>query len=213
MKLGVLGRDRSIPHLGRKLYHLVNGLICFALYGFVLSREGALWTLAIVGGTWVAFDLIRLKSPKLNALALRVFGKLMRREELKGISANTFYIWGLFAVVLLFPKPVALLSVLFLALGDPTAAVVGTLFGKHKIIAGKSLEGSAANFAVSLVATLLAGLLYFHFSFDRSLLLAVVGGMASAVAELAPIPVNDNFTIPVLSAMLLSIASALTPIF
>ncbi len=213
MKWMVLGRDRSIPHVGRKIYHLLNGLAIFALYAFFMTRIQAIATLSVCGGLFVIFDLLRLRIPKLNALALRVFGKLMRREELKGISANTFYIWGLLVVLILFPKPVVLLSILFLAVGDPVAAVVGTLYGKHKIIAGKSLEGAAANFVCSGLATFIAGVAYFHFSPDKALFVALIGGAVSTAAELAPLPGNDNFTIPVVSSVLLSLIAAFVPIF
>ena len=213
MKLGVLGRHRSIPHLGRKAYHLVMGLVCFSLYAFLLTREQALLTLATVGGVWVVCDLLRLRFSAVNALALRIFGGLMRREELKGISANTYYIWGMFTVVLFFPKPIVLLSLLYLAVGDPVAAMVGTLYGRHRFIAGKSVEGAAANFLASGVVTALAALFYFHLPVDRSLTLAIVGGVVSAVAELIPLPINDNFTIPVLSAMLLTLVTRALPLF
>ena len=88
MKWGVLGRDRSIPHLGRKLYHLAAGLACFSLYAFVLTQTEALWTLGIVGGVWIVGDIARTQWPWLNDLALRYFGPLMRREELSPCVAR-----------------------------------------------------------------------------------------------------------------------------
>src|SRR5436305_1335117 len=87
LKWSILGRDRSLPHLGRKFYHMLMGVICFSLYAFVLTREEALLALLLVGGTWVLFDIVRLQVPPLNHMALRVFGKVMRREELSRISA------------------------------------------------------------------------------------------------------------------------------
>src|SRR5688572_24945311 len=90
LKWSVLGRDRSIPHLERKLYHFVMGLTCLALYAFVLTPVQALIVLSLVGGTWVLLDLARLYSPAMNGLTLRLFGRIMRREELRSVTGNSF---------------------------------------------------------------------------------------------------------------------------
>jgi dolichol kinase len=200
LKLSVLGRERSLPHFERKFYHAVMGLFCFCLYAFVLTREQSLLVLGTVGGAFVALDLIRLRFPQVNALALKFFGKIMRREELKSVSGNSFYIIGLFLVVLVFPPPVVLLSVLYLALGDPTAAMVGSLYGRHKLIGKKSWEGALANLAVSSLATFIVALTLFALPLSQAIVLALVGGLISVLAELCPCPVDDNFSIPVLSA-------------
>lgn len=208
IKSSILGRERSLPHLERKLYHMVMGIICFSLYAFFITRSQALVLLFGVGGVWVTMDVIRLRNPKVNAAALKLFGNLMRREELKSVSGNSFYILGMLVSVLFFSKPVALLSVLFLALGDPSAAIVGSLYGKHKIIGKKSLEGALANFVMCGTASLLFALHYLNSSFEQSLSIGFIGGLVSVTAELLPAPVDDNFTIPVFSAVLLSVLTA-----
>ncbi|MCB0419166.1 MAG: hypothetical protein H6617_05450 [Bdellovibrionaceae bacterium] len=205
-------RDRSRPHLRRKVYHFASGMICFLLYGFVLTREQSLIALASLGGLMVLLDVARLQFPALNRFGLRLFGAIMRREELKSLTGNSFYALGLFIVVLLFPKPVVMLSILFLAIGDPIAAVVGTTWGKTKILHKKSLEGSLANFAASGVASFLLGIAYFHLGLENALLLAGLGGLVSCLAELIPLPVDDNLTIPVLSAILLFLSFQLFPL-
>src|SRR3989338_1931913 len=86
----VLGRDRSLPHLERKFYHLVMGLFCFSLYAFLLDRSQAVLTLVAVGIPWLALDVFRLFFPTLNQACLRVFGNVMRKEEFKSVSGNSF---------------------------------------------------------------------------------------------------------------------------
>jgi len=161
MKWSVLQRHRSRLHLGRKFYHCLCGLLCFSLYAFAFDRVTALTLLGSVGGFLVLYDVARLKSPALNEIALRLFGPLMRREELMSLSGNSFYILGIFLVTLVFPKPVALLAVLYLALGDPAAAIVGSAVGKRQIWRGKTLEGALANFAVCFLATLIFSAFFF----------------------------------------------------
>lgn len=195
----VLRRKRSVPHLERKLYHLLMGVACFVLYGFALTWDEALVVLSIVGGAFVALDLARLHIPKVNDVVLRFFGGMMRREELRGVTGNTFYVFGLLAVVLLFPKPVGLLAVLYLAVGDPVAAVVGTRYGRTQLWGGKSLEGALANFFACAIVTLLFAAFYLQLSPLMALALAVCGGVVATLVELLPIKLDDNLTIPVFS--------------
>jgi dolichol kinase len=146
-------------------------------------------------------------------MAIKVFGKIMRREELKNLSANSYYILGLLIITLFFPKNIVLLSVLFLAFGDPVAAIIGTKFGQTKLFAKKSLEGSIANFLISAMVTFAFVNLYFHKDVLTALTVSILGGLISCVSELLPIPVNDNLTIPVVSALLLKLASGMFKLF
>lgn len=201
----VLDRDRSKLHLQRKIYHFLMGIFCFFLYAFILDRGNALIALTLIGGGFIALDLLRLRFPIIKQYSLVIFGKLMRREELKSLSGNSFYIFGLFLIVLFFPKPIVLLSLLFLAIGDPVAAIIGTLYGHHRILKKKSLEGTLANFLVVSLVVWPVGYFYFNLPTNLCLRVSLLGGVVSAIAELLPFPIDDNFTIPVLSAILLAV--------
>lgn len=199
----VLERQREKPHTSRKLYHFANGAVCFVLYGLVLSEKAALWTLGIVGGAFVVLDMLRLRSPAVQRIALRTFGKLMRREELSSLSANSWYVLGLLGAGLFFPKPYVLLGLAFLAVGDPVAALVGTRWGRVPLTAGKSFEGFLANFLVSGWVAFAVTRWLLAMSPVDALLVGLVGGAVSATVEAAPWPVNDNLAIPVVSAAVL----------
>jgi dolichol kinase len=212
-QLAVSERDRSFPHLSRKLYHALMGLICFSLYAFVLDRTQALWILALVGGPWAFLDLLRLRLPKLNEAALKVFGPVMRKDEINRASGNTFYVLGLLAVVIFLPKPIALLSILYLAIGDPAAAIIGTMWGRRKIPGTrKSVEGGLGNFALCFVATVLFSTLYLGLAFDHSLLFGLIGGLIAMLVEALPLPFDDNFSIPTLAGGLLWALTSLFPL-
>jgi len=212
LKRSVLEVGRSTPHLGRKFYHFIMGIMCVSLYAFFLDREQALGILGSVGGLFLVLDLVRLKSPRLNALTLKMFGKIMRREELKSISGNSFYILGLFVLVFFFPKPVVLLSALYLAIGDPIAAVVGTHWGKTKLTSRKSCEGAAANFTATALVTYLFGVGFLQLDTVQAAALALLGGGISTLVELMPLPLDDNFTIPVGSALFLTGLGSVFPV-
>lgn len=212
VKLEVLNRHRSLPHLERKFYHFMMGMMCFSLYAFLIEKQTAILLLTLVGGPLVVLDFLRLKNPEMNNVALRLFGKIMRREELRSVSGNSFFVIGLLTIVAFFPKPIVLLSVLFLAIGDPIAAVIGSLYGRHKLVGKKSVEGALANFICTSIASFAMGLGYFGMPLERSISFGLIGGTVSVLAELLPTPIDDNFTIPVISAILLSVLSVAIPL-
>ena len=213
-KWSVLGRDRSYTHKRRKFYHFLMGMVCFGLYGFILDRTGALVALGTVGGTFILLDIARLRIPALNGFFLKWVGGLMRREEINTLSANSYFVLGLIVVTLLFPKEVVLFAVLALAIGDPVAAVVGTQWGRNTLIKGRSLEGFLANFMFTGVAGVITGALYFGYGSERSVILGGVFGLCSALGELIHIPpINDNLTVPIFAAVLMSLAATFVPLF
>jgi diacylglycerol kinase (CTP) len=212
-RISIQRRDRSVPHLERKFYHCVMGLLCFSLYAFVLSWEEALILLAFIGGAMVAIDYVRLRNPFMNNLALRMFGRVMRREELESFSGNSFFVLGLLVVAVFFSKPIALLGVLCLAIGDPAAATVGSLYGKHRIVGKKSLEGALANWFGVALASFIFGMTYLSLNLSGSLRLSLVAGTVSMIVELLPFPLDDNFTIPVCSAVFFTLIQSFVPLF
>lgn len=197
--------DRSGPHFARKFYHALMGLICYTLYAFVLTQKQSVVVLASIGGFFVLLDVVRLRWRPLNVFLLRRFGALMRREEYERLTANSWYVFGMLTLAIFFPKPYAELGLLFLAFGDPAAAMVGVRFGRTPITPGKTLEGALANFLVCALLTFISALWRFQWPADEALLLAVCGGLGAAVAEAIPWPVDDNFSLPVVSALLLAV--------
>ena len=76
-----------------------------------------------------------------------------------------------------------------LILGDAAAALVGRAWGRIKIFGGsKSLEGTIAFIVVSFLFSWMVVRLPWH--------VALVGAVVGAIFELLPIPLDDNFSIP-----------------
>ncbi|MBY0369581.1 SEC59/DGK1/VTE5 family protein [bacterium] len=212
-KREVLGQRRGLPHTIRRIYHLFMGLGCFALYAWGIDRKTACWLLILFGIPLLVFDIARLQSPWLRKFALKYFSPIMRRNELLSLSGNSFFILGMTGVVFFFSKNIALLSVLFLAVGDPVAAYVGTRYGKHRIPGGKSVEGALANFLVSALVTAPFAAFYLGLSGAPLVAMILAGGLVSTIAELIPFPGDDNFSVPLFSALLLSLLHVLWPFF
>jgi len=129
----------------------------------------------------------RKQRSALSRLFYRVFGPLLRHQEKKKLAGVTYLFMGGLLVFALFPKEIAALSVLYLAVGDGMATIVGLSFGKHSI-GKKTFEGTIAfiisSFLVSFVVP------------SVSIWIRGVGAVFAGILEAIRLPENDNFWIP-----------------
>lgn len=195
-------KARTELHLARKAYHFFGVLIIVALYQ-TLTREQGVIAICSFTAFFLAIDFLRLRIPTLNRFVYTTLGPFLRKEEARGLSGMAFLMGGALIIIVFFPKHVTMLSFLFLAMGDPISSIVGVRYGKDKILGNKSLQGTLAGF---LVCTMISAI-YFQTTgimADRWILASLVGGTIGAFSELVPVwKMDDNFTIPVMSAILL----------
>ena len=94
-----------------------------------------------------------------------------------------------------------LLSAALLALADPAASFIGRRWGRTKLIHGRTLQGSMMFVVVGSIAAF-AALAIFHgeFGLGTAALMAASAGVAGALAELGSGRLDDNLSIPVISA-------------
>lgn len=196
-------RARNDIHLARRLWHFFGVMTMFALYWF-LPRQPAVIVAVVMSSLMIGFDVLRLSIPRLNRFFCWFFGRFLRKGELRRVSGATSMLAAVTLLVLFYPKRVALLAMLFCAVGDPVASYFGIRFGKDKLIGDKSVQGSlAAFFACFLLA---AGYCYaMDLMRERLFIVALLGGLIGALSELVPVfGLDDNFVFPVLSATLLT---------
>jgi diacylglycerol kinase (CTP) len=98
-------------------------------------------------------DVLRFYSPTFNAFYIRCLGALMRESEVAGWNGVVWYLVGTITVLTVFPKDIAVLSVLLLSWCDTAASTFGRAWGRYtpRIRRGKSLAGSLASFVVGAV--------------------------------------------------------------
>ncbi len=188
----------------RKILHI---LASFWIVGIYLFSRGTFHAKMMIFAIFTLYaltsDVLRLVWPKFNSWTMRDLKKYMRKEEARRLNSMTFYAISTFLVCAFFPKGVAILSILFLGLGDPMASIIGIKFGKHKM--GRlSLEGSLAFFFTSFALCFLYPYLNPHFH-GPIWLFALCGGLIGALSERWTFRLDDNFTIPLFSATLLQL--------
>jgi glycerol-3-phosphate acyltransferase PlsY len=174
--------------LKRKAIHLASLVIPIGYYvspdAWHRDWERALLASVILS---LAIEVFRLNHPRTRNLFRHFFGELLRNHEDASLLGSTYLLIACLLSIHLFPKPIAVLALCFLIVGDTLAAIVGKSAGRIKIF-GKTLEGSLACLAVCFGITLFLPEVPFH--------VAIVGAVVATIFELLPIPLDDNFRIP-----------------
>lgn len=195
---------RNDLHLARKIWHCGMGVSMAVLYGLVMSKPVAVTTLLLAFIFFTTFEYIRLKVPRLNKVAIKVMGPVMREHEVEKISGTPFYVGSVLLSVIIFPKLIAILSILYLAFGDPISSIFGILWGDYgpRFSNGKSLIGTAAGMGICCVITFVTMVMN-SIPPGPAGLIALAGGLAGGGAEMIPLEIDDNFSIPIVSGLAL----------
>ena len=183
----------------RKLIHFASALIAI-IYLFFFVKEKAILIIGFLTCFMITAELLRMNVSSIRNLFSKVFGKLLRMHEYKKITASTWLFIGAFFTILFFPKEVAVISLLFMSVGDSCAALVGKKWGKIKIF-DKTLEGSVAFLSSAIFISLLYREIPYYSSF--------VGAFFATIAELLPLPLNDNLTIPLITGVSIVVANSI----
>ncbi|KAK9474170.1 cytidylyltransferase family-domain-containing protein [Dipodascopsis tothii] len=215
-------RYRMLIHkheVPRKVLHVSIGFLTLWLYTLGVQLVQVTPVLVFLLVTIGTLDVLRFRSEAFSKVYVSAFGFLMRESEIDKWNGIVWYLIGLIVVFLVFPKDISLLSVLLLSWTDTAASTVGRRFGHltPKLARNKSLAGSLASFVCGVLAAyLLYGVIipatpqlnvgdYLAWTPETSRLslpwLCLVAGALGALSEAIDLyGLDDNLTIPVLSA-------------
>ncbi|NTW59247.1 MAG: hypothetical protein HGB21_01335 [Nitrospirae bacterium] len=193
-----------MKHIGRKVYHLFGGLGLLALY-FLLGRRNALVCYGILFVATLAIDTARLKVPAFNRFFYAHFSGFLRKNEQNTLTGTAPYVLGIGLTLLFYRTDIATAAVCFLAFGDVAATTIGERWGTTKIAGDKSLEGTLAFAVIATASGFALRLAGVHLAPG----LIVAGALVAAGVELAPLRVNDNFAIPVVSGGVMELITRL----
>lgn len=185
-------------NLFRSAHHAFSSLATLVLLETLLNRETAmLASLAFAAFAWT-LEITRRRYPAWNAVLMRHLGVIAHRHEHLSVNSATWMGTGLAIIAPFFALPTLALALVTLGLGDPAAGFVGRRFGRHKLVNGRSVEGTLAYMIVSFLAGW-AVLAFWHpglgaLAITAAIVAAVVGG----ITELFCRNIDDNFAVPVM---------------
>jgi len=188
----------------RKLFHVLTSSFVPLVYWFspylTTQQQAKIYLIVLLASSFLlffSFDMARFLSPKINAFLMRRFSLLIRQTEAHRFTGATFVCLSFLLTILFFSREIAVAAMLFLSLGDTVAEIAGKNWGRRKFH-GRSLEGMAGFFLISLpVALLILG----------DWRVAILGAAGGALIEFFSFRVDDNLTVPFLSALVIWLVS------
>lgn len=172
----------------RKIIHLFNLIIPFVYLFFIHKKWDMVILLTVLTFLFLLVEILRNKIRWVKSIFDSLLNSMLRSHELDGkLTGATWVLIGALFSIMLFSKPVAIIALIFMSLGDTTAGLIGQNFGKHKV-GNKSWEGFFSGLAVCIIVAINFPLL--------PLTVSLAGALTAMIMELVPIPLDDNFKIP-----------------
>jgi diacylglycerol kinase (CTP) len=188
---------RDHLQLGRRLFHVVNGVATATAYALLFTHEQVVHIFGTIACIAYIIDRTRIAYPEKAARWAPWANRLLlRAEEQVREAAMIPYAIAVLLTILTVPKPAALVAIYTLAIADPLAAIVGIRWGRRPIAENRTLEGSLAFFGSTLaIALAVLG----ETSDAPGLTIAAAAftiALAATICELLPLRIDDNLTIP-----------------
>ena len=193
---------REQPKVWRRLFHISAGST-IPIVGIFLAHDWMIAAMVVVAGGGLTIDLVRFNLGWLNRHYIRWLAPLMKSDEAAHLTGATYMVVAGLLLFVLYGKDVAVPAMFFLSLGDPAAALVGSRLRGPRF-GGKSPGGTVAFIAVGAAATAVlvaAGGIDHHWALW-------VGVVVAGLVELASVPPDDNFTIPILGGTAMHLMGA-----
>lgn len=173
--------------------------VVLVVHYFQTDKKDTLILIGSIALVFLILDLTRLISRKVNIFFFAKVKDLYKPKEHRKFSSITLFLFAAFLTILLFEKNIAIFAVSYLIFGDFFSKFFGIAFGRTRIFE-KSFEGSLAHLNGCLVAGYICmqvapvpGLSY------------LVGALTASAAELLPLGVDDNFSVALLSASVMTV--------
>ena len=177
----------------RQLFHIFLGIafVIFSVYDFIDKK---IILITIIIGIFLSYLSKKTRIPVVYDL----LEKFERKEEIEKFPGKgiIFYFIGIYTALLLFPKDIALASIMVLALGDSISHLYGLHYGKtkHPLSKTKFLEGTIAGFIFGFIGAFV--FLPFLEAFFASLAAMIVEAIEMKIGTGQ---VDDNLIVPIVA--------------
>jgi dolichol kinase len=211
--------------IGRQIVHFA-GLI-FIILSFYIGKFTASLIFFIIALMFFVYGELIIKGRGLGLLGsiedtLREKMLKMDRGVRRPLIGAFWFYFGLGLAFLAFPFEIAVVTGLILVIADSMSTIIGMRWGNHKIVGGKSLEGSITFFIFSFLITIvsLEYILVEASPFTISVaafLVSIAATFLELVPEINRIKnwknkeiVDDNWIIPLFSGLIIYVAFLIT---
>ena len=181
----------------RSAFHVLSALIALALLHYLPGRGWVVGVSAAFAVSGWTMEIARRRSAAVNDRLMALFAPVAHPHERHRVNSSTWYVSALLVLALFAPLRAAEIGVIVLGVADPAAGLVGRRFGKTRLYAGRTLEGSVG-FVVAGACFAGAWLCATSAMPLPSVgIVAFAGAVVGALVELGSTRLDDNFTIPV----------------
>lgn len=172
--------------------------LIFPITYLLFGKTVPLILLIIATSIFIFIEISRFLSKK--ALKNIVINSLFKKQEKRKISGIFLFLISCLFILVFFEKNIAILVLSLFIIGDNLAEIIGINYGRIKLIGNKTLEGSFACFS----SCFFTGLLLTKFLPITFFKIFVTSSIISLI-ELFSYRIDDNLTIPIITAFLLKI--------
>ncbi len=199
--------DIHVPSLrptnySRSLFHVCCGLGVLCLVQFVFTPTSMLITaLSAAGFAWT-LEITRRIFPGWNDILLKILGPIAHPHESWRVNSATWYTTALCILAMLGNPMVGSLGVIILGFADPAAGLIGRRWGIHRLVNGRSVEGTVTFAVVGFVAAMAVMTIFYPaIALSHAAAISGVGAVVGAIVELYSRRIDDNISIPVSVAL------------
>lgn len=183
----------------RKSVHMSSLWIVFAIW--LMPRDILITLFSVITFLIFISEYARNYSKNITNLYQKLFGSILRSHESKGSFSGAFYIiLATLIAITFFDKLTAMVAISIVIISDSVAAIIGTKYGKHKLL-GKSWEGSLA-FLLSAFLIIVG-----FFGLEANLFYVALIALSISFVELISkkINIDDNLSIVLATCFLIKI--------
>ena len=195
-----------MKEIKRQIFHIILGVVILIILN--LDITGIKYYLSfflvivMITGLILSFVSRTFKIPVISHF-LKHFERFDNLKTFPGEGAF-FYISGVLFSIIFFDIKIASASIAILAFGDSVSHLIGKYYGKTKMIIHpeKLLEGMVAGIISATLAS--SFFVKFKYAFTASLITMVLES-----CELKFLKLDDNFLIPIIAGIILSLIQKL----
>jgi phosphoserine phosphatase len=178
----------------RETIHMGSFLLSFICI-YLLGNVAVASLILLVMVLYTLSEVSRVRGINIPVVSSITWRAANKTELYEFATSPIYFALGIATSLLVFPAPIPYVAITTLTLGDGCAHLFGMKFGKTPLPfnKGKNLEGTIAGLLFAFLGATI------FVDPTKALIAAAVGMLVEAL----PLPLNDNFTIPLASGLTL----------